>query len=179
MGRWARIADTACGIGTQLIGLAASGYRMYGSDLSLGALARAHAECARRGLDADLAVADRRALPRADRSMDAAVCADNAIPHLLTDDDALAALGELVRVLRPMGRVAITTRAYDAMLRSRPTSTPPQVMEHAELGRTISFQLHDTDRMLVGGERGQVAGSRRRGEPRRRGVDRCARSPWA
>ena len=30
----ATIADTACGIGTQLVGLADAGYRMFGSDIS-------------------------------------------------------------------------------------------------------------------------------------------------
>ncbi len=137
----AAIVDTACGIGTQLVGLAALGYRMFGSDLSPAAVARARDECAVRGLSARLEVADMRALPWPEQSMDAAVCADNAIPHLLADDDVLAALVELRRVLRPGSSAALTIRDYDACLDQRPTSTPVQVMDSPRHGRMLTFQL--------------------------------------
>jgi hypothetical protein len=39
-------------------------------------------------------VADIRALPWADASMDAVICADNAVPHLLTDHDIARASAE-------------------------------------------------------------------------------------
>ena len=73
--------------------------------------------------------------------MDAAICADNAIPHLLTDDEVTSAFGELRRVLRPGARLAVTIRDYDAALRMRPASTAPQVMDSPGLGRIITFQL--------------------------------------
>src|SRR5689334_15009472 len=63
--RGARVHEAACGIGTQTIGLAQRGYRVTGSDLSPGAVARARDEVARRGLDVALSVADMRALPSA------------------------------------------------------------------------------------------------------------------
>ena len=43
-------SDVACGIGTQLIGLAGLGHRMLGSDISLRAVQRARRECAAAGL---------------------------------------------------------------------------------------------------------------------------------
>ena len=123
------IADVACGIGTQLIGLARLGHRLVGTDISAGALRRAARECEAAGVAATLAVADVRALPLDDGCVDAVVCADNALPHLLTDDDALMALAEMRRVLRPGGTAIVTTRDYDRALVERPTSTPPQVFE--------------------------------------------------
>jgi SAM-dependent methyltransferase len=135
------IADTACGIGTQLLGLSEAGYHVFGSDVSRAAVHRARAECVQRGLVARVVVADMRALPWPDASMDAAICADNAIPHLLTDDEVTRAFAELRRVLRPGARLAVTIRDYDAALRERPGSTAPQVMDTPALARMITFQL--------------------------------------
>jgi glycine/sarcosine N-methyltransferase len=137
----ARIADTACGIGTQLVGLAAAGFRLFGSDVSPVAVARARAEALARGLRVRVAVADMRALPWQGATMDAVVCADNAVTHLLADQDVQRSFAEAARVLTPGGRMVVTTRDYDAVLPVRPSSTPPQVTITAGKGRTISFQL--------------------------------------
>ncbi len=138
----ATIADTACGIGTQLLGLADAGYRMFGSDISPVAIDRARQEATKRGVAVEFAVADMRALPWDDHSMDAAICADNALPHLLADDDVTQAFAELCRVLRPGGRAVVTTRDYDAVVKEHPTSTPPHVTDVGGAGhRVVSFQL--------------------------------------
>src|SRR6202034_833990 len=88
--RWHRepadIADVACGIGTQLIGLASLGHRVTGSDISARAVRRARRECATAGVSAGLLVADMQDLPLRDSCADAVICADNALPHLLADD---------------------------------------------------------------------------------------------
>ena len=144
LSRWhhgpAVIADVACGIGTQLIGLAGLGHRLIGSDISAGAVQRARRECAAAGVRAGLLVADMRSLPLAGSCADAVVCADNALPHLLADDDAIAALAQMRRVLRPGGTALVTTRDYDQVLADPPASTPPQVFA-AGGERVISFQL--------------------------------------
>jgi SAM-dependent methyltransferase len=110
--RWhpepADIADVACGIGTQLVGLAGLGHRVTGSDIS--------ARAARQE------------------------CADNALPHLLADSDALAALAQMRRVLRPGGTAIVTTRDYDRVLADPPVATLPQVC-NSGAERVISFQL--------------------------------------
>jgi glycine/sarcosine N-methyltransferase len=103
-----RVADVACGIGTQLIGLATAGHLVCGSDVSMRAVERAAAHVAdavaagsfAASRVAGLAVADMRALPYADGCFDAVVCADNSLSHLLTPDGARTALGHLRRVLR-------------------------------------------------------------------------------
>lgn len=134
--------DCSCGIGTQAIGLALRGHHVTGTDLSSRAAARAAHEAALRGLLLRTAVADMRRLPFGDGRFDTVVCADNSLPHLLTEGDVRAALTEMHRVLRPAGQLLLSTRAYDDLLHDRPTSTPPQVHRHTDGGeRTVSFQL--------------------------------------
>ena len=78
-----RILDVSCGIVTQVLGLAAHGHRVVGSDLSPGAIARAQREARSRGLDVDLKVADmRRCDVEHGTGFDAVVCCDNSLPHL-------------------------------------------------------------------------------------------------
>jgi SAM-dependent methyltransferase len=134
------IADVACGIGTQMIGLARYGHRVIGLDISARAVQRARRECASANVSARLAVADMRTLPLADSCVDAVVCADNALPHLVTDSDVRTALAEMVRILRPNGIVLVTTRDYDRIVADPPSSTLPQVYVSRD-DRIISFQL--------------------------------------
>lgn len=136
----ADIADVACGIGTQLVGLASLGHRVLGADISARAVRRARRECAAAGVPAAVVVADIRMLPLAGSCADAVVCADNALPHLLADSDVVAALTEMSRVLRPGGTVIITSRDYDRVLADPPSGTLPQVFT-SDVGRIITFQL--------------------------------------
>lgn len=135
-----KVLDSACGIGTQALGLAGLGHRVTGTDLSPLATARAAREAAARGLALPVAAADMRALPFPDASFDAVVCADNALPHLLTAEDVAAALAESRRVLRPGGLLLLSTRPYGELRRTRPESRAPYVRTGPE-GRTVTFQL--------------------------------------
>ncbi|MGW1405352.1 class I SAM-dependent methyltransferase [Streptomyces sp. NPDC002403] len=141
----AAVLDCSCGIGTQAIGLALHGHRVTGTDLSLRAVARAAREAARRDLRLRTAAADMRHLPFPDGRFDVVVCADNALPHLLTEQDTRAALAEMRRVLRPDGLLLVSTRPYDDLLRERPASTTPQVHRSEDRAdgedRTVTFQL--------------------------------------
>ncbi|WP_318205536.1 class I SAM-dependent methyltransferase [Streptomyces sp. SCL15-4] len=141
----ATVLDCSCGIGTQAIGLALHGHHVTGTDLSPRAAARAAREAGRHHLCLRTAAADMRRLPFPDGRFDAVVCADNSLPHLLTERDVRAALAEMRRVLRPAGLLLVSTRPYDDLLRDRPTSTPPRVHRTADgagLGRrAVTFQL--------------------------------------
>ncbi|MGW1269968.1 class I SAM-dependent methyltransferase [Streptomyces sp. NPDC002491] len=141
----ASVLDCSCGIGTQAIGLALRGHRVTGTDLSRRAAARAAHEAARRNLSLRTAAADMRRLPFPDGRFDTVVCADNSLPHLLTEQDVHAALTEMRRVLRPGGLLLVSTRPYDDLLRDRPASAPPQVHGTADRAdgeeRTVTFQL--------------------------------------
>ncbi|MFD9357426.1 class I SAM-dependent methyltransferase [Streptomyces sp. NPDC060031] len=135
-----RILDSACGIGTRALGLAALGHKATGTDLSPASTARAGREAAARGLVLPVAAADMRALPSGACSSDAVVCADNALPHLLTARDVRAALAETPRVPRPGGLLLLSTRPYGELRRARPRSGAPHGRTGPD-GRTITFQL--------------------------------------
>jgi SAM-dependent methyltransferase len=111
----AEVLDCSCGIGTQAIGPAQRGHRVTGTDLS----PRAAREAARRNLSLPTAAADTRRLPFPDGRFDTVVCADNSLPHLLSGQDAHAALTEMRRVLRPAGLLLVSTRPYDDLLSER------------------------------------------------------------
>ncbi|MFC9845196.1 class I SAM-dependent methyltransferase [Streptomyces sp. NPDC060223] len=136
------VLDCSCGIGTQAIGLGRCGHRVTGSDISPVAVRRAGREAALREVRLPTAVADMRQLPFADGAFDVVVCADNALPHLLTEEEVLAVLAEMRRVLRGGGLLIISTRPYDEILASRPLSTPPQLAPTPG-GRAVTFQLWD------------------------------------
>lgn len=70
-----------------------------------------------------------------DGRFDAVVCADNALPHLLTAEDVRAALAETRRVPRPGGLLLLSTRPYGELRRTRPASEAPRVRTGPD-GRT-------------------------------------------
>jgi SAM-dependent methyltransferase len=136
------ILDAACGIGTQSLGLAALGYRVSGSDLSPLAVERARAEAVKRELAIEFSVADVRNLAQHHgRTFDAVIACDNAIPHLLCDEDILAAFEQLYQCTSPGGACLITVRDYAAEDRpSSPVPRQPIVHTDGDL-RRILFQV--------------------------------------
>lgn len=108
------ILDVACGIGTQALGLAALGHRVTASDISPGAIERAGREARQRSLDIEFSVADmRRAHAHHGGEFDLVIACDNALPHLLTDEDLLAAFEQLFACTKPGGGCLVTVRDYD------------------------------------------------------------------
>ncbi len=137
------VLDCACGIGTQAIGLALLGHRVHATDLSPRAVARAAQEAASFGVALTVGVADFRSLAAdVPGSFDVVLAADNAVAHLLTDDDLARAARNMRAKLRPGGVLILGIRDYDQLVRERPRATPPVVMEGAA-GRRIIFQVWD------------------------------------
>lgn len=109
------VLDVACGIGTQALGLAAMGYDVTASDLSPGAVERARVEAARRGLSIAFDVVDmRKAFDHFGRTFDIVIACDNAVAHLLTDDDLVSALSQMRASTRPGGACLVSCRDYAA-----------------------------------------------------------------
>ena len=109
------LLDCSCGIGTQAIGLARRGHQVCAGDISAAAVTRARGEARSRGVALRVAaVADMRQLPFREASFDAVICADNSLPHLLTEDDVPPRSRGIRRVLRPSGMLVLTVRPYDA-----------------------------------------------------------------
>jgi glycine/sarcosine N-methyltransferase len=123
------LLDCACGIGTQALGLAALGYRVTGSDVSPRAVARAARAARGRRLDASFLVADMRALAQAvPGPFDIVLAADNALPHLLSDEDLAAALRSIAHQLAADGLFLASIRDYDEALAGRPVTWPARLL---------------------------------------------------
>jgi len=139
-----RVLDAACGIGTQTIGLALRGYAMSGSDLSPGAVERARAELTQRGLSAPVAVADLRTLGTAGEPFAAVLACDNAVPHLLTDAEILAAFRSCHGALRPGGALVLSVRDYAVVPRQAPTVQPYGLRRDGDR-RVVAVQAWEWD----------------------------------
>jgi glycine/sarcosine N-methyltransferase len=137
------VLDASCGIGTQALGLALLGHRVHGTDLSPAEVGRARREAAALGLSATFGVADLRDLTsQVDGTFDVVLSADNSVAHLLTEDDLGRALDAMRTRLRDEGLLLITLRDYDAMLRERPRSSTPRVID-GPAGRRVVLYIFD------------------------------------
>lgn len=121
----ARVLDCTCGIGTQALPLARSGYLVTGTDISSEAVARARREAVARDIEVMLQVVDvRRVREQVDGLFDAVISCDNALPHLLDDHDLAAALGNLRACLAEGGLLVASIRDYDDLAARRPHGVP-------------------------------------------------------
>ncbi len=139
----ADVLDCACGIGTQALGLARRGYRVRGTDLSAGAVARARREAERLGVSASFGISDFRSLDEVAGRYDVVVCCDNALPHLFHDDEIKSALGAMRAKTRPRGLLIASTRDYDRALVERPVTAPLRLVSGPP--RRLLVRLHDWD----------------------------------
>jgi len=137
------VLDCSCGIGTQALGLAGHGYKVHGTDVSERALERARSEAIRRGLEITFTACDIRDLERLHGTYDVVMSCDNALPHLLTDDDVARAFRAMSSKLRPGGLVVITVRDYDKALVERPVTAAPRINPGPP--RKVVVRLHDWD----------------------------------
>ncbi len=135
------LLDCSCGIGTQAIGLALRGYKVHGTDVSPAAVKRAEKEAKSFGVTASFGIADFLKLDRqVNGTFDIVISCDNSLPHLLTDNDLLAAVKNIWSKLEPGGLFIASTRDYDQIVKDRPKSTSPKVFNDT-YGRRIVFQI--------------------------------------
>ena len=112
------VLDVACGIGTQAIGLALQGPAVTASDLSVSEVQRLRHEAALQGVVIAASVCEmRQAHVHHGSGFGAVVCADNASPYLLTDDDVLLALQPMLVCLAVGGGCVVTVRDYGSKAR--------------------------------------------------------------
>lgn len=107
------ILDVSCGIGTQSIGLAAIGYEVTASDISSIEIDHAQLEAVRHGVQIKFTVADMRQVWEIHKKQfDIVVACDNSIPHLLSNDEILAAFRQFHKCTKPQGGCIISVRDY-------------------------------------------------------------------
>ena len=139
------ILDAACGIGTQCIGLAQLGYSIAASDISSGELEQARNEAGKRNLKIEFGEADMRNLSTVYHDVfDLVIACDNAIPHLLNDEEILQAFQEFYRCTTPEGGCLISVRDYANMEPSGRKLNPRPVHETDE-GKLLMFDLWEFD----------------------------------
>ncbi len=137
------ILDCACGIGTQSLGLANRGFKVTGCDISSAAIERARKEASQRELDIRFLAADMRDLSAlGDTLFDAAICMDNSLPHLTTEQELLRAATQIRSRLRRGGVFIASIRDYDLLLVQRPVVQGPFIYGDEE-SRRIVFQIWD------------------------------------
>jgi SAM-dependent methyltransferase len=137
------ILDVSCGIGTQSIGLAMHGYSVRASDLSNKEIERAKVEANKRRLELSFSVCDmRNAYAHHGSGFDVVVSCDNSLPHLLTDEDILLALKQMMACLTTGGGCLITVRDYNREERGKSLVKPYGI--RIENGyRYLLFQVWD------------------------------------
>jgi SAM-dependent methyltransferase len=139
------ILDVSCGIGTQAIGLAQHGYSVAGSDISANAIGRAKHEALARGAKVLFSVCDmRQAHAYHGSGFDVVISCDNSLPHLLTDDDLLLALREMLACLSAGGGCIVSVRDYETEERGANIVKPFGVRKERDK-RYLIFQVWDFD----------------------------------
>jgi|WetSurMetagenome_2_1015567.scaffolds.fasta_scaffold30849_2 glycine/sarcosine N-methyltransferase len=129
-GQPCRILDTACGTGMHAIGLAQSGAKVVGADLSAGMIERARRNAAEVGLQVPFFVSGftdlPRAIPRDLQPFDLVTCLGNSLPHVESLADLSAALESFAASLRTGGHLLIQSRNFDAVMAQRSRWMEPQ-----------------------------------------------------
>ena len=143
LGEGGRFADLGCGYGRHLAAIEAEGVRerIKGLRAALGVdrSALLLAEAKKLAPRARLVRADLRALPLRRGALDAAACFYSSM-FLGSDEDARAALAEAARVLRPGGRLVLTT---DNPLRLAASPRATFSQEVPGLGRLVEESAYD------------------------------------
>lgn len=143
-GEVSTVLDVSCGIGTQAIGLAKLGYDVTASDVSPEEVKRATQEAAARSLSIALSVADMRFAHDHHKSeFDVVLSADNSVPHLLSDDDILAAFRQFHSCTRPGGGCILTVRDYEKEDLSKQQVKPYGIREEDD-ARWLIWQVWDS-----------------------------------
>ena len=136
------ILDCSCGIGTQALGLAQHGHKIMATDISEAEVRRAKQEARKVGLsNIQFGVADFRKLDRQVKGQfQAVISCDNSLPHLLTVADLKLALENMRLKLHPGGKLLLSLRDYDQLLKEKPKATIPNEFDG---GKRLTFQTWD------------------------------------
>ena len=141
----ARVLDCACGIGTQSIGLAALGYDVTASDISVGELEEAKKRAEKNNVNIRFEKADFCALEDTfGEQFDIVIAMDNALPHMLSESTLASAIKSITGRVAQGGMFVASIRDYDALLKDKPPYSPPYI-HNTDDGQRVSFQTWTWD----------------------------------
>ena len=136
------LLDCACGTGQDLVLFSEMGFACAGSDLSEAMLTQARKTLASAGRDLPVTQADFRGLPDCfSERFDAVVCLSNSINELLEDDETLAALRSMKRVLRPGGLLVLDQGQTDRSIATRQRFVP--IVNERDFTRIFEIDIDD------------------------------------
>ena len=139
----AKILDCACGIGTQVIGLACLGYSVTGSDISGVEIEEAKKRATKNKMNIDFKQADFCALSDIfSEKFNIIIAMDNALPHMLTYEALQKAIKSIVNQMTNDGMFVASIRDYDLILKEKPSYSPPYIHK-TKKGQRVLFQTWD------------------------------------
>ena len=109
------VLDVGCGNGNNLVFLGSLGLRLFGTEVDEGLAKQTASDLAERSFDACIRLGTNRDLPFPDNRFDYLV-SWNVIHYETNDADVRSALREYQRVLRPGGRLFLSTTGPDHLL---------------------------------------------------------------
>lgn len=116
----AHVLDCSCGTGQLAVGLAGRGLQVVATDASEAMVRRTAALAEEHRADVRAIRADWQELPDHldDGSFDMVFCVGNSLAHAVGAGGRFAALGSMARLLRPGGRLVLTSRTWE-LVRAR------------------------------------------------------------
>lgn len=111
----ARVLDCSCGTGQLAVGLAARGLDVVASDASAGMVRRAQQLASEQGVELRTLQSPWHALSDhlEPATFDLVFCVGNSLTHANGTAGRLAALGAMSRLLKPVGRLVLTSRTWE------------------------------------------------------------------
>ena len=140
-----RVLDCSCGTGLQAIGLAKEGYEVTGSDVSPEMIEVAKMNAAKYHVSVDFVNSSFVDLERnVEGKFDAVITMDNALPHVLNDQELVLALKNILAKLKPdNGICLIDIWNYVTLIEKKRRFIPIVTRDDAVVVQVRDFETSD------------------------------------